>query len=390
MMPRSVPIVVYHSVANRHDHLFAPLSLPLEIFERQLRYLRRNGFEAVTLHQVCDYLRDGAPLPPRAVALTFDDGFLDNWVHAFPLLRRYGMKATIFVVVDLVDPRDICRPTLEDVWTGRAAADEVTWWGQLSWRELETMYASGLIDVQAHTCTHTWYFSGQHVVDFHHPTATYHWLDWNDHPEDKHGWLTRDFAARVPWGRPVYEYSQTLLKPRYFEDPDLARHTIAHVAAGGGAAFFSRAGWRDELLSVVHTYRATHDSKGRFETDDEYMARVTDEMTRSRQVIASRLNKDVDFLCWPCGDYTPRLQRLAIDRCGYRATVNVEKVGNRRGDDPTELRRIVFGQGYTGPLQSDLVFMNFAGSLNYHRGVKAAYPLAPPTRISRRATGAKG
>ena len=93
MTSPSVPILAYHSIADPHHHLYAHLSLPLEIFERQLRYLRRHAFEAVTLRQVFEYLRDGTPLPPRAVALTFDDGYLDNWVFAFPLLKKYGPTA---------------------------------------------------------------------------------------------------------------------------------------------------------------------------------------------------------------------------------------------------------------------------------------------------------
>ena len=380
MSPAAVPIVTYHSVADPHDHMYAPLSLPLDIFERQLRYLRRHRFECVTLYQIYDYLRGGAPIPERAVALTFDDGYLDNWVHVFPLLRRYGMKATIFVVVDLVENSNVRRPTLEDVWAGRRSASDLTWWGHLSWGELREMYASGLIDVQAHTCTHTWYFNSDRVVDFHHPDDTYHWLEWNDYPTEKAGWLTRDFRARVPWGRPVYEFSQTLLKPRYFEDPELAKATVAYVAERGGAAFFARASWRDELMAVVERYRNEHGRRGRVESDEEYERRAKDEMGRSREIIATELGKRVDFLCWPCGDYTPRLQQWAVEACGFLATVNVDKVGNRPGDNPAELRRIVFGQDYDGPRRSDLVFMNFVGSLNYHRGVRAAYPVAPVAR----------
>jgi peptidoglycan/xylan/chitin deacetylase (PgdA/CDA1 family) len=380
MTPRSVPILTYHSVADPHDHLYAHLSLPLEMFERQLRYLRRHRFETVTLRQVFEYLRNGTPLPRRAVALTFDDGYLDNWVYAFPLLKKYGMKATIFVVVDLVDPENTLRPTLDDVDAGRIAPEHLTWWGQLSWRELATMCESGVIDVQAHTCTHTWYFSSDRIVDFHHPGDSYHWLDWNAHPADKHGWLTRDFRTRVPWGRPVYEFTQTLLQPRYFEDAGLCEALVRHVANSGAAEFFTRPRWRDELHDQVRQYRASHGERGRIERDDEYEARVIAEMRGSRETIAARLGRPVEFLCWPCGDYTPRLQQLAIERCGFLATVNVEKVGNRRGDNPTELRRIGFGQDYTGPRRSDLVFMNFVGSLNYHRGVRSAYPVAPIAR----------
>ena len=88
-------------------------------FERQLQYLQEEGFQAVSLSEIHAHLATGAALPERAVGLTFDDGYLDNWVFAFPLLKKYGMKATVFMATDFVDPFDGCRPTLDDVWSGR-------------------------------------------------------------------------------------------------------------------------------------------------------------------------------------------------------------------------------------------------------------------------------
>lgn len=379
----AVPIVAYHSVADRHDHAIAHLSLPVAAFEQQLRFLARRGFHTVTLHEVHEFLRAGRPLPPRSIALTFDDGYLDNWVHAFPLLKRYGMKATVFVVNEFVDPTGACRPTLEDVWAGRLPASELrrqsAWWGHMSWTELRAMRASGLVDVQAHTRTHTWHFVGDTIVDFHHPGDSYFWLDWNRHPDRKHGWLTRDFRTTVPWGTPVYEHAQTLLRPRYFESPEISSAAVEYVARHGGAAFFQRKGWRTELHELTDGVRRTRPA-GRFETDAEYEARVVDEMTASRLEIGRRLGAAADFLCWPCGDYTPRLQELAVGRCGYAATVNVAKVTNRPGDDPRELRRIVFGQDYQGPGSTHLVFLNFAGNVSYHSGSAVAYPVAPVAR----------
>lgn len=376
----AVPIVAYHSVANPHDHVVSHLSLNLATFERQLRYLRDHRFVTVTLYDVYEFLKSGRPLPPRAVALTFDDGYLDNWVHAFPLLKKYGAKATIFVVTEFVDPFDGCRPTLEDVWAGRHAAADLHWWGHASWRELEAMQASGLVDVQAHTRTHTWHFVSDRIVDFHHPDDSYFWLDWNRDPSLKHSWLNRDHRASVPWGTPVYEHAQTLLQPRFIHDGEISRLTTSHVEAHGGHSFFARADWRRELTDLVMSYRRDHPSAGRLESQDQYLARVEDEMSSSRAVIAARLRKPVDFLCWPCGDYTPALQQMAIDTCGFLATVNVNKVTNRRGDSCTELRRIVFGQDYTGPGRDDLVFMHFVGNVRYHGGDTLAFPLAPVAR----------
>jgi hypothetical protein len=379
-----VPVVAYHSIAHDHDHLVGHLSLPVPIFERQLQYLQRKGFQTVTLYDVHRFLRDGDTLPPRAVALTFDDGYLDNWVYAFPLLKKYGMKATIFVATDFVDPVNRRRATLEDVWSGRIAESDLSWWGHASWPELESMQASGIVDIQAHTKTHAWHFTGDRILDFHHPDDRYFWLDWNECPQLKHSWLTRDFRASVAWGTPVYEFSPALLRHRYFDDPQVAQCAVDHVAARGGRGFFARPDWRRELAAVVGGLRARIGATGRLETDDEYVARVTDDMVGSKQILAARLKKPVDFLCWPCGDYTPRLQRLAIDDCGYLATVNVNKTTNRQGDDPTEVRRIVFGQDYSGLWRSTLVFLNFSGNVNYHSGRSRAYPIAPLARRAMR------
>jgi hypothetical protein len=383
--PTHVPIVAYHSIADDHDHLLRQLSLPVAFFERQLQYLDRRGFQTVTLYDVHRYLRDGAPLPSRAIALTFDDGYLDNWVNAFPLLKKYGMKATIFVATDFVDPLPACRPTLTDVWAGTIAARDLDWWGHVSWPELAAMQASGLVDVQAHTQSHAFHFVTDRIVDFHHPEDPYFWLDWHAQPLEKYAWLTRDFRASVPWGAPIYEFEPALLQSRYEADPGVARCAVDHVAERGGRSFFTRPGWRRELDEVVKTYRAHAGAAGRSETGAEYRARVTDDMAGSRRIIADRLNKPVDFLCWPCGDYTPALQRLAIEECGFLATVNVAKTANRPGDAPTELRRIVFGQDYDGLWRHPLIFMNFCGNVNYYSGRARAYPVAPIARRLMRA-----
>lgn len=377
---QKVPILAYHSIADDHDHLLRHLSQPVQLFERQLRYLRRNAFQTVSLYDVYAHLREGAPLPPRAIALTFDDGYLDNWVHAYPLLKKYEMQATIFVATDFVDPRDCCRPNLEDVSSGRIPRHGLEWWGHLSWPELKKMLASGLIDVQSHTKTHTWHYVSENIIDFHHPADDYHWLYWNTHPEEKHGWLTRDFREAIPWGTPVYEFEQTLLERRYFEDPQVTEVATGYVARNGVRDFFSRSHWRDELFEVVRAHRARKASQGHNESEEEHTARIRDELVGSRRILEARLQKPVDFLCWPCGDYTEKLQRFAIEECGYLATVNLQKTTNRFGDDPTQLRRVVFGQDYQGPFKSQLIFLNFYGTVNYQSGESTAYPMAPISR----------
>ncbi len=76
--------------------------LPVDRFERQLRYLKAR-FEVVSLAQGLTHLAEGRQPEKPWVAITIDDGFGDNYTHAFPLLRRYEVPATIFLATDFLD-----------------------------------------------------------------------------------------------------------------------------------------------------------------------------------------------------------------------------------------------------------------------------------------------
>lgn len=96
MIPqRTATIVTYHFVrpAAGFPRLAA---LDVAAFREQLRYITRH-YAPVRLRDIIDAARDGAPLPPNAIALTFDDGYRDHGDHAFPLLAEHGVPATFFV-----------------------------------------------------------------------------------------------------------------------------------------------------------------------------------------------------------------------------------------------------------------------------------------------------
>jgi peptidoglycan/xylan/chitin deacetylase (PgdA/CDA1 family) len=92
-------------------------------FAEHLAYLKAEGYTAITLDDLLYALAQGRPLPPRPVILTFDDGYLDNYEHAFPLLRDAGFMATFFVITDFVTD-------------ARA--------GYMTWPQIEEMAAAGM------------------------------------------------------------------------------------------------------------------------------------------------------------------------------------------------------------------------------------------------------
>jgi peptidoglycan/xylan/chitin deacetylase (PgdA/CDA1 family)/CelD/BcsL family acetyltransferase involved in cellulose biosynthesis len=91
-------ILYYHRVNDDGDRFFPAIST--ELFEQQMRFVARH-YQVVSLAELQNRLEDGSPQP--VMAITFDDGYQDNYHNAFPILQRYGLPATIFLTTGSVD-----------------------------------------------------------------------------------------------------------------------------------------------------------------------------------------------------------------------------------------------------------------------------------------------
>ena len=341
---KGVPVVMYHSVGpEKPGWIWNWLVMPARVFEGQMRMLKEKGWTTITLNALHDHIANGSPLPDKPVVLTFDDGYLDNWIYAYPILKKYGHHAVVWMTTDFVDPRSTVRRTLEDVWKGAAREEDLCTTGFLSWNEMKIMVESGAIEIQSHAKTHTWYHAGPEIVDFHRPrgAAGYvpqPWLGWNRHPERKYEYQTARLDEDVPYGTPIYRHGKSLAVKRYFEDQALTNRLVDHVARNGGPAFFDRALWKEELLEIARAYGPRHD---RIETDGEFEERVRGEIAESRETIGKELGTGVDFLCWPGGGRSASTLRIAGE-AGYLATTTHYLDRRRRntyGQNPREINR---------------------------------------------------
>jgi peptidoglycan/xylan/chitin deacetylase (PgdA/CDA1 family) len=160
---------MYHHINRQAGDL---VTLTPEGFENHLRFLSEKGLQTIFLDDLLKNLRGGKPFARPAVALTFDDGHLDNWVYAFPLLKKYRVKATIFVVTSWMtegvpraqwDPdgrQEQHLPRIPSHREGKEMAAVGDYEGGLRWEEARKMEESGLIDIQSHTHLHQDYFFG--------------------------------------------------------------------------------------------------------------------------------------------------------------------------------------------------------------------------------------
>ncbi len=95
-----IPILMYHSVAYEKNN---ELRIPKEKFREQMKYLKDDGFTPISLNQLYDSIVFKEALPPKPIVLTFDDGYVDNYTNAFPVLKEFGFKATVFVITSGID-----------------------------------------------------------------------------------------------------------------------------------------------------------------------------------------------------------------------------------------------------------------------------------------------
>ncbi len=139
-------ILMYHMIAPpRRGARFNGLRVRPSAFERQLCWLRQQGWQSFTVSELLDA---GQQVPEKAFAITFDDGYEDNLTAALPLLRKYGCKATLYLVVDRFD-RD---------WSVQRKAHhgggELRREPKLSDAQVRELLESGHFELGSHTMTH--------------------------------------------------------------------------------------------------------------------------------------------------------------------------------------------------------------------------------------------
>ncbi|WP_109407198.1 polysaccharide deacetylase family protein [Proteus faecis] len=96
-----IPVLTYHHIlkaTENHNFRHTSTTTSLTAFTEQMNYLKKAGYETLSLNQVAGYLNKSVNLPGRAVALTFDDGLQSVYRYAYPLLKENGQRATLFVI----------------------------------------------------------------------------------------------------------------------------------------------------------------------------------------------------------------------------------------------------------------------------------------------------
>lgn len=156
---QTVPVLMYHHVSPTPGMI----TITPENFDSQMAWLVQAGYTTLDAAGFARFLA-GERVPAKSVLLTFDDGFLDNWVYAHPILARHGLRATLFVITGQLGEGAVRAHAGErnavpdtpshhdcEAAVAQGQADTV----MLRWSEIQAMQAAGTFDIHSHTHTHT-------------------------------------------------------------------------------------------------------------------------------------------------------------------------------------------------------------------------------------------
>ena len=125
-----VPVIMYHNIDG--DSATSRLSVSPESFKAQMDFLKRRRYNVVKLEDLSEMVRKNQ-LPSKTIAITFDDGYENNYLNAYPVLKELGLPATIFIIPAMV------------------GSD-----GYLTWDQVVEMSESGIVSIGSHSLSHPW------------------------------------------------------------------------------------------------------------------------------------------------------------------------------------------------------------------------------------------
>ncbi len=327
-------VIMFHSVGNTGSKWYRNwLSVELLHFEMFCKYLSKNNYRTIFLEEWYFLQNNPGRISGEEIVLTFDDGYLDNWIYAYPVLKKYGLKGTVFISPEFVDKSTGLRPNLFEI--SNKPRWPINTLGFLNWEEIKELDQSGVVDIQSHSMSHNFYFSTNKIIDIYTGQKEYDWLAWNTNPDRKHLYLTEDQSNLIPYGQPIFEFGRALGVRRYFPDKEI--HDLGMKQYNGNN--FPK----EEIISHLKNNQKKY--PGRYETDQEMEQRYSYEIFESKRILEEKLNKNIDFLCWPGGGYNDLSIQLSI-QAGYKASTIASREKKRMFDNSAPYKRIQrFGMG---------------------------------------------
>ena len=291
--PTDIPVFTFHSLEPRS-------------FERKLIYLRDAGYRAIGLAEYLDALSGRREAPAKSVLITIDDGRASTWTVGHPILKKFGMKATAFLVTSAVhDTSDISQTigdAAEPLWASLVARDESPKRPFVTWGEVKAM--RDVIDIASHTHLH----------------------------------------ARIPVSAQSDGVMTEAMRKGYGEFDCPFVWIDGQAVRGRGVPVGTPLPVSVPRLSGQPAYRAVD---RRFETEAEVREAMQFDLGEARRVLREKADVDATSLCFPWHVDSPLARQLAAEAgyvAGFAGKASSAPAISRPGSDPFAIARV--GEDY--------------------------------------------
>jgi hypothetical protein len=330
-----IPIFTFHSVeANKFEYL--------------IKYLADNNYKTITSNTYYDFLCGKKKVETNTIMLTFDDGLGSLWSVAYPILKKYGLSATSFLLPAVIKEDFGYLPNLEDLWAGKASPEEIDNREKVetfcSWKEVRIMQSSGVFDFQSHSYDHRSIFKSHQIVDFMNPNMDDSFLTGSFNPVV----LTPEseyVPEKLDLGYPIYKWGANLGETkRYLEDYEVSAKCVEFVNLNGSKKFFNKSDWKKEINNYYNKLVNDNKKVGRYQTEEERFEDIKKDLSRSKKTIEIKIDKEVNHLCYPWGlgsDLAVEASKEAGFISNYWCHLNRNLI-MKVGEDPYYIPRILY------------------------------------------------
>jgi peptidoglycan/xylan/chitin deacetylase (PgdA/CDA1 family) len=341
-MKNNIFIIFYHKILPKWG-----FDVAYKTFDFEMKIIKKY-FKTITLDDVYEYITTDKQPDKPSIVVSFDDGYADNFVYAYPILKKYGLKATIFPVSTRVNKEDKVRPNLEDYWNGNVSFDQLhkpKTMGQANYEFLkygksddfltvaELNKMKDVFDIQGHAAVHAKVFYEDKIKDIY-DGKNGHWSNIYAYGE------SNDFSKLEDpqVGYPLFPDKNNLGVRRGF-----LRKEVKEYVKSIDKKFFSQEDWKEQLRKELEN---KFSSFLNFETDEEREKRTREELKTSKEDLESMIGQKIRHLSYPFGHYDDFLINITKDY--FDSAYTVEKDIVRKGQDLYRIPRIAISKDFIG------------------------------------------
>ncbi len=339
-MKNNVFVIFYHKILPKWG-----FDVAYKTFDFEMKIIKKY-FKTITLDDVYEYLTTDKQIEKPSIVISFDDGYADNFVYAYPILKKYGLKATIFPISSRINREETVRPTLEDYWNGKVSFNELhkpKTMGQANFEFLkygksddfltvgELNKMKDVFDIQGHAGVHAKVFYEDKILDFY-DGKNGHWSNIYAYGE------SNDFSKldEPKIGYPLFPDKNNLAVKRGF-----LKKEVKDYINSIDKSFFEKSGWKENLKKEL---TEKFNSFLEFETDEEREKRIREEFESSKKDLESMVGKKIRHLSYPFGHYDEFLVNITKDY--FDSAYTVEKGIIKKGQNLHKLPRIAISKDF--------------------------------------------